>query len=364
MVSLPVRRLVTGPPPAPDRIFFTSVWFQDHNNPRYAELLPRLHRLDPFLFLCSSDRVVRGVQYRAYRASTPLRVPSLMHLAGRRYGNMFTVSNEQIPWFRGRIVVDVDDPFFTEREVELLNTPQLAAFVVTAERAGRRLQALGVEKPFHVIPQGISLRTVTPEAIAEAGRKRVAGKVVVGYMAAFMLTADDRDGGKALYNVDHLLELWEEIGARAPQATLWLVGGVSDRVRRRIGNRDDIVAFGRLDRDQALAHTANFDVALYPRTKDEGIRSAKVAEYMGLGVPTVSYDFQVTEELRETGAGVLVATPNAFVDAVVHLVEDAAARRTFAAGAAMAGSARDWDVLGRRYGDEILARYLPVPAEA
>src|SRR4051794_14311942 len=116
MESLPVRRLASQPSPPPERVFFTSIWFQDHNNPRYAELLPRLGRLDRYLFTCSRKRVVRSLQYRGYRAATPVRVPVLMRLAGRRYRNLFTVSNEQIPWFPGRVVADVDDPFFTERE--------------------------------------------------------------------------------------------------------------------------------------------------------------------------------------------------------------------------------------------------------
>ena len=51
-----------------------------------------------------------------------------------------------------------------------------------------------------------------------------------------------------------------------------------------------------------------------------------MGEFIGLGVPTVSYDYKVTENLRETGAGVLVPTPREFVDAVVRLGEDEAAR--------------------------------------
>ena len=126
-------------------------------------------------------------------------------------------------------------------------------------------------------------------------------------MAAWLLTAGDRGGESPLYNVDHLLELWEEIHAQVPASRLWLVGGASPRVRERLEGRDDVLAFGRLPREQALAHVANFDLALYPRTMDQGIQAAKVAEYMGLGVPTISYDYEVTEVLRETGAGVLVA---------------------------------------------------------
>ena len=117
--------------------------------------------------------------------------------------------------------------------------------------------------------------------------------------------------------------------------------------------------FGRLERDQALAHTANFDIALYPRVKDEGIQAAKTAEYMGLGVPTVSYDYAVTEELRETGAGVLAADARGFVDAVVHLVDDPDARRSVADAAAAAGLERSWDVLAARFRTEILDHYLP-----
>ena len=40
---------------------------------------------------------------------------------------------------------------------------------------------------------------------------------------------------------------------------------------------------------------------------------------MGVGVPTVSYDYEVTEELRETGAGVLVSdSPRAFAETVAR----------------------------------------------
>ena len=233
------------------------------------------------------------------------------------------------------------------------------AYVVTAERAATRYQELGVDKPWHVIPQGVSLSSVTEELVAQAAGRRGHDEVVVGWMAAHLLTAEDRDGGDSLYNVDHLLELWNEIHARLPHARLWLVGGASDRVRKLVSGRDDIVLFGRLPREQALATAANFDLALYPRTKDQGIQAAKVGEFIGLGVPTVSYDYKVTENLRETGAGVLVPTPREFVDAVVRLGEDGAAREEVAAAARRAGRELDWDVLARRYEEEILDRWLP-----
>jgi glycosyltransferase involved in cell wall biosynthesis len=76
-------------------------------------------------------------------------------------------------------------------------------------------------------------------------------------------------------------------------------------------------------------------------------------------VPTVSYDYEVTENLRETGAGVLVPDERAFVDAVSHLLSDDTARDGMAAAALRAGRDLDWDVLARRFEDEVLNRYLP-----
>jgi glycosyltransferase involved in cell wall biosynthesis len=359
MERLPLRRLVFGHRPGPERIFFHNLWFRGHNNPRYAELLPRLDRLDPYLVVLPDQRLLRGVAYRAARATKPARDATVFRAAAKRYRYLFTADNEQIALFPGPAVADVDDPTFSLREVELLARPNLAAYVVTAERAGRRFEQLGVEKPWHVIPQGVSLGEVSDAARAEvAARHRSDGEVVVGYMAAWLLSEQDRGGDNPLYNVDHLLELWDEIRARVPKARLWLLGGPSERVRARCAGRSDVVLLGRVPRDRVLAYAANFDLALYPRTADQGIRSVKVAEYMGMGVPTVSYDYEVTADLRETGAGVLVETPREFVEAVERLAKDEPERRRIAEAARAAGRARDWDVLGREYG-ELLDRYLP-----
>src|SRR5262249_42750442 len=122
-----------GAKPADDRIFFTGLWFKGHNNPRYAELLPRLSRLDPFQHTISDVRVVPGVQYRALRWTRPARYRLVLGRASKRYRFLFTDDNEQIPYFSGLIVPDVDDPKFTPREVELLSRPNVAAYVVTEE---------------------------------------------------------------------------------------------------------------------------------------------------------------------------------------------------------------------------------------
>ena len=178
-------------------------------------------------------------------------------------------------------------------------------------------------------------------------------------MAAHLLTREDRDGANTLYNIDHLLELWDRVHEQVPNARLWLVGGASSRIQQRVQGRGDIELFGRLPREQALATASNFDVSVYTRERDQGIRAAKISEMIGLGVPTVSYDYEVTSDLRETGAGVLVNTEEEFVEALVSLLSDEARRASFAEAARRAGRELDWDLLAARFEREVLEVFLP-----
>lgn len=353
------RALLAGREPGPDRIFFLSHWFRGHNNPRYAELLPRLDRVDAYLAMISDRQPLRGAQWAALKPLRPRLEPRLLRLGARRYGGLFTTENEQIPHFAGPVVSDVDDPRFTPREAEQLMLPQVQAYVVTEERAAARFRELGVEKPYYVIPQGVDLAAIRPEDVDGIRRsRRSEGDFVVGYMAAWLLTGADRGGDNPLYNVEHLLELWAEIRARVPRARLWLLGGASPEVERRAAALGGVELLGRIPRDRLLAHVANFDVGLYPRTKDQGIQSVKIAEYMGAGVPTVAYDYDVTQVVRVAEGGILVETPRAFVDAVARLAEDEPARLELAARAGAFGASLDWRALAERY-NAVLDRHIP-----
>jgi glycosyltransferase involved in cell wall biosynthesis len=345
----------------PGRVALLSIWFRGHNNPRYAELLPRLERLDACLLRLPESRIPRGVGFRAFVASRPLLHRAVFAAAARRYRSLLALDFDQLPRWPRDAVMDADDPFFIPREIEALSSPSVRAYVVTAEHAARRYESLGVDKPWVVIPQGVDVSAATDDLRRAAAARKAPAERVLGWMAAHLLTAGDRGSDNPLYNIDHLLELWDEIATRVPAARLWLVGEPSPRVRDRLAARDDVVLFGRLPRAQALATAAVFDLAPYARTADQGIRAAKISELMGLGVPTVSYEYEVTRNLEETGAGILVPDARAFVDAVVRLLEDDDARSGLSAAAARAGRDLDWDVLARRYEREVLDLYLPPP---
>ena len=207
MQQRPFRRLLTGPPPdaRPDLLHEHLV--QGHNNPRYAELLPRLSRLDGYLATAPAERIKSGIQFRAFTWSASAPQPRALARANRRYSTMFTADNEQTP------LAGPSSPMSTIRlhaaRGQTAQHPNLAAYVVTAERAAGGFEALGVDKPYHRDPAGRQPRgrAELAEAAARASSRARSCRLHGGVPAH----REDRDGDKALYNVDHLLELWDEI---------------------------------------------------------------------------------------------------------------------------------------------------------
>ena len=173
-----------------------------------------------------------------------------------------------------------------------------------------------------------------------------------------MLSEGDRGAEKPLFNVDHLLELWDDIRIRVPGARLCLIGQPGENLRRRCSGYDDVLLTGRLAPDEVIAYVANFDIGVYPRRIDSGIRAVKLAEYMALGVPTVAYAHPTTRDLTDLGAGIVVQSPRDFVDAVAALAVDETKREAMAGAARAAGARFDVRTIARRYEQEILDRYL------
>jgi glycosyltransferase involved in cell wall biosynthesis len=355
-----LRSMLGGAPPAPDRILYANLWFREANNQRYAELLPRLDRVDAYLLRCSGRRVVRGVQYRAWRSgATTLAQRLVAARAARRYRGLFCTEFRQIAAFPGPVVVDVDEPSFGPDDLALFTRPNVAAFVTTTDWAAARFRDLGVTAPTYVVPQGVTLRGFTPEAVRAEAAARGDGPVVA-YTAAWLLAGSDPGAANGLYNVEGLLELWGEIHARLPEAQLWLVGGAGPEVERRTAGRPDVRLLGRVPRERVLPILANADLALYTRRERAGLAAMKISDYLAAGLPVVSYDEElVRAQLEPTGAAAIVSTGRELVDAVVRLAGDEAARAPLAAAAHAAGQGLDWDVLARRYEAEILDRHLP-----
>ena len=123
--------------------------------------------------------------------------------------------------------------------------------------------------------------------------------------------------------------------------------------------RGGVALLGRIPRAQLLAHVANFDVGLYPRAADQGIQSVKIAEYMGVGVPTVAYDYEVTQVVRTSGGGVLVGARASSSTRSSGSRATRSERARLAETALVYGRSLDWRALAERY-NELLDRHIPL----
>jgi glycosyltransferase involved in cell wall biosynthesis len=356
--GLPARELFIGAP-SPDRIFYHGRWGRRNHNARYTRLLPRLRRLDPFLIGVSDKPIIRGAQHRVLMATTPWRYRLVFRAANRRYRWMFTTEYRQITHFKGRVVADLDDPVFSGEQVELLNRPNVAAYVVTTESARSRFEQLGVTTPAHVVSQGVDLASLDQaEAARVAARHRRPGEVTVGYVAKWLKADPDGKGNHPLDGIRHLLELWDGIRARVPSGRLWLIGEPDRAAREICAERTDVLLVGPVPQQRVATYLANFDIALYPRRVDHAPMPIKLVEYIAFGVPTVSYDLELAQILRETGTGRLAGTPDEFVHEVERLSRDEPERARMSATAKRLAPGFDWDALAERYQADVLDRYL------
>ena len=276
---------VTRPPaPDPDRIFFTSLWFTGHNNPRYAELLPRLDRLDAYLLRLPRTSAIREGSstarspWSASRCATrrcsrsPPSLPVDVHRRQRADPVAFGADRRRRrrPVLHGRA------------RSSCCSSPNLArvrghrgARGDAASRARRR-QALPRD-PAGDQPQLAERRATSPRLPrAGAGRHR---RRLDGRVPAQRPTTAAAKGRSTTSTTCSSSGTRSTRGCRRP--ALARRRSRASASRQRVEGRDDIVLFGRLPREQALATAANFDLALYPRTKDRGSRPPRSASSSG-----------------------------------------------------------------------------------
>lgn len=342
------------------RVFFYNIWFRHHNNPRLTALLPRLKFIDALFIRMPEARIPRGIAFRIAYRTRRIHYRIILPLASRRYPVLFTNGPEQALYFSGPVVVDMDDPTFSQREVELLNLPNVVRYVVTSEEAARKYAELGVRKPAVVVPQGVDLSNWSLEKTANLRpRLRTEDQVVAVFHAAWLLTRADRGGDNPLYNVDHLLAMWSQIKDRVPNSRLWLIGRAGSQLERLAAGDPSVKLLGYIPQQELPNYLANADVALYPRRISHVRRAVKVAEALAVGLPVVGFDLPVLGDVRESGGGLLVNDDREFIEAVTILFKNNSLRRELSGRARAYGAELNWDRLAARYIREAFAG-LPV----
>ncbi|MPZ76994.1 MAG: glycosyltransferase [Deltaproteobacteria bacterium] len=340
-----------------------TLWFRTHNNPRYADLFPRLTDVVQFRKLTLSDRrFVRGLQFRLWKTLREnVFYPAIARYIADGYPTVFTVDTRQIPaWPKTqRVVVDVDDPVFDSTEIETLKLPQVKAIVVTTEQARAIYRGHGITCPIHVIRPGVSIEAIDPcraEEIRQNFKRE--SDVIIAYHAPTLTLSCDwlgraRDGQDDL---DFLFAAFEKARGREPLIKLWLFGQASASVKEYVAERQarSIKIFGYIPFSDLLNYIASVDIGVYPRTwvQPPGRFNVKLAQFMACGIPVVSTDLDESFIVRETGCGIVCKSQEDFAQALVGLAQSAEKRAELGnAGRIYAKTNLDWSVLVPIYRD-------------
>jgi glycosyltransferase involved in cell wall biosynthesis len=331
---------------ARNRIAWAGAWSREHNNARYEELLPRLANVDRFYVDLHPWWPIRGLRRRIW-------LPLLTIWLGMRYPLMLSTDWRNIKMIRNRVVLDHDDPLFKPAEVRALNSPNVAAVVVTSEAVKTKFLELGVRHPLHVIPQGVAA------APADAKRarsirdewKKSAREIVTGYhQPRFDFSGELPPGPQQMYSVDRLFDVMERARRKEPRLVLWLVGEPSAKVKEYAGRNPWVRLLGYKRRSELMEYVSAFDIGVYPRTLDlKGRASIKVLEYMACGVPVIGFDVAEMRVALDGKAGIAAANDAAFAAGLVALAEDPRRRLQLGRNGRKAAAAFDWTALAGKY---------------
>ena len=344
-----------------------TLWSSNHNNPRYADLFPRIDSLVRFhKFTLSRHRLLRGLQYRLWQAlRRELIYPSVLRSLAKRYDTLFTVDCSQISlWPRpASVVVDVDDPVFSREEVVALNLPQVKSVVVTTEKARSIFYDCGVERPIHVIPQGVPIGNTNLSMVESIAKKfKGDGDVVVGYNAPTLTMQSDgpNRGRGGQDDLDFLIDSLDKARREMPSIKLWLFGEPSEALKAHVsrGRATWVKLFGYVPFSEMLNYLANVDIGVYPRTWDPPPArfSVKIAQFMAAGIPVVSRDLDESFIIREAACGIVSKTQADFIRAIVELAQSKPRRAAFGiAGKNYATQKLDWSVLVPAYKNLLLS---------
>jgi glycosyltransferase involved in cell wall biosynthesis len=278
---------------------------------------------------------------------------------------MFCTDLSLIPFFSGKIIVDLDDPALNQEEIAVLNSPNVEVVVTTTDLLKRRLQDLGLHKPCKVIASGVDWAWI------EQARSRYHAEIMhhdqsessirLCFVTPKLLTKEEAVPGSETYGlrtVDFLLAAMREVWKTHSEVQLWLIGNPSPKVREISRRYPQIKLWGYVSHHALADIYVRAHIGLYPRIADfKGRHSIKIIEYMAAGLPVVSTQVGEAFHIERSEAGLLAATYEDFAEAIVSLVENPDLRRTMAERGIAYSRQFDWQRIANRYQLEILNAY-------
>lgn len=212
----------------------------------------------------------------------------IMNYKVRKFKNkplLISFSYDFCESYNGSVILDIDDPYFNEREIDIINSDNIKALVVTTNFIKEiYTREYNIKKDIYVIPTPISneIYKIKPNIKND--------KFVIGYYSTYIYESELI----TLEKLSKYFEIYEGV-------EIWIIGKLEEVIEAK-----NVKCFGYLNHDEMLSRVNMFDIGLYVRQNDlKGRLSVKLIEMMAMGIPIVSTNVSEAFCIEESSSGIV-----------------------------------------------------------
>jgi hypothetical protein len=219
-------------------------------------------------------------------------------------------------------LIDFDDPNYTLNDVETIKdweTKQLkknkySKLVFTNTYAKDFFESKGITSEAYVIPQGHSSQI----SIRSSSDAIKASELKIVYVSPIIATTGDQEEGHVNWDITSFIEnIWLKL-PNASGIQLHLIGDVRKNVRLKLTGTN-VIYHGLVPIQECGKIMNSLDIGIYPRTQDNFRQAQKIVEYLGAGLPILTYDLVDTSLVKDFNCGWVVQHSSEFIQKLLEL---------------------------------------------
>lgn len=252
---------------------------------------------------------------------------------------------------RTNVLLNVDDPVYNHAEKNTLlrvfdltqmNKKQLRV-VVTNDYTRARFQEFLPPECIKIVSQGFAERN-----LVDSIEKNQIFSVV--YSSPYIDYYQDKHEGSDSWNAVHLIDfIIPELEKHCPDVEVHLIGKLGVNAHKQISKYKNVIVHGLKSLQDNSNLIKRCHLGLYPRTIDQKRSVMKVYEYVGCGLPVVTYDQIDTSMVRENGYGISVRYPHELIEAIRRLKDDSSLYRDIRNRIDLTKQRYSWDTIVEDY---------------
>lgn len=253
----------------------------------------------------------------------------------KRFCQIFAYKLSQYKWvaiydhhailkLNANVVLHLDDPEYSSKELENLRQIETAqsekgkttTLVVTNSYTSGQFSTKLRRTQIEILPQGYI------PGFSNSNEYRDSRFSIV-YSSPYIDYRGDKHEKHTAWSAIHLLDsLIPQIFCADSEIDVRLIGRIGKNAEKYLADFPNVECFGLVSFEQNSMLLRESTIGIYPRRFDHKRSVQKIYEYMGAGLPTVSYKLIDTLDIEKQGWGMLVQSPEEFVAAIIRLKND------------------------------------------